>query len=359
MHQDVIPTGERSDGMPRRTFLQTSAAVAGAGFAALLTGTRAAAQAEKKTKLAYVKHASATDERGVGQADIVKQMVDRAVRELTGKDAIGDAWRQLVSPDDVVGLKVNLRGGRNLSTQPCVVDAITAGLQAAGVKANNIIVWDAWTSEMAPAGYTVNVSSEGVRYFATDHGASNVDTSEEGPKEAVKPFYTSEATPVADKTAQFSRILANAITALINVPLIKDHMIAGVTCSMKNHFGSILTPRDLHGNACDPYLGELNACAPIKGKTRLILVDGLRALYNGGPRDKPQWRWRQNCVIAGTDTVAVDALALKIIDDKRKEKDMPPVAGRAHYLAAAAKIGLGTDDLSRVDLREIDLSAGA
>ena len=73
---------------------------------------------------------------------------------------------------------------------------------------------------------------------------------------------------------------------------------------MKNHYGSILNPSDLHGNECDPYLGALNAADLIKNKSRLILVDGLRGIYNGGPRDKPQWRWQPNCIMAGTDPVA-------------------------------------------------------
>jgi hypothetical protein len=119
-----------------------------------------------------------------------------------------------------------------------------------------------------------------------------------------------------------------------------------------------MRPSDLHPNYCDPYLAELNATAPIKRKTRLLVVDGLRALYNGGPRDAPQWRWRPNCIMAGTDPVAVDSVALAIIEEKRREKGLDPIGKRAKYIATAAKSGLGTDDPARIDLREIDVSSG-
>jgi len=351
---------ERPSQIPRRTFLRRSAiGVIGAGLATALAPRRVDAQAPGKPRLAMVKHAGATDDRGTGHPDVAKQMVDRAIRELTGKDALGDAWREFVAPDDVVGIKINTRGGKFLSTQPCVIDAITAGLMAAGVKANNIIVWDVWTRELVAAGYTLNVSDQGVRCYATDRGTytGGDELNQNTVKDMLKPFYSATPVPLADKEVYFTKILADDVTAVINAPLIKDHSITGVTCSMKNHYGSIMNPADLHGGLCDPYIAALNAAGPIKDKTRLILVDGLRGLYNGGPHDRPQWRWTPNAIIAATDPVAVDALALAILEEKRKEKGMASVARRAKCLATAAEMGLGTNDLAQVDLREIDLSA--
>jgi len=343
----------------RRDFIQKgSVSLVGAGLAALVSRRSAGDQPGQSSKIVMVKHAEATDDRGTGSADIVRQMVNRSIREFTGKDSLRDAWREFVSPDDVVGLKVNVRGGRELSTQPCVVTPIVDGLVSAGVKRNNIIIWDAWSRELVRAGYTLNESGDGVRCYGTDRGKYRP---RRGPGrrtdgDSWKSFYSPEPVAVEDKTVYFSGILADEITALINVPLIKDHRIAGVTVSMKNHFGSILNPSDLHGNCCDPYLAALNATAPIKDKTRLIIVDGLRALYNGGPRDNSRWKWRQNSIIAGTDTVAIDHLALQIIEEKRSENGLAPLGERARHVATAARMGLGTNDPARIDVREIDLS---
>ncbi len=338
-------TGRR---IGRRSFIKRgSVSLAGAGLASVFGGRDAYGQSAEKTRLVMVKHDGATDEQGTGLPDIVKRMVDTAIRELTGRDSLRDAWREYVSPDDVVGLKINLRGGRRLSTQPCVVNPILDGLIEAGVKRNNIIVYDAENGEFRRAGYTLNDSADGVRYCGADRGAREKER---------RQFYSTKPVAVADKEVYFSKILAEEVTALINIPLIKDHRLSGVTVSMKNHFGSILNPNDLHPNCCDPYLAELNAAAPIKDKTRLIIVDGLRALYNGGPRDNPPYRWRQNSIIACTDTVAVDYVGLEIIEAKRKENGVAPLGDRARHVATAARIGLGTNDPAKIDLREVDIT---
>ena len=323
-------------------------------------GLAAGAQAQPaaKSPIAVVTHAAATDERGRGDAPVVRRMVDSAIRAITGKEDLAEAWRQFVSPSDVVGLKINLRGGKHLSTQPCVVDAIVAGLLAAGVKDNNIIVWDAWTRELPIAGYTINESDTGVRYFATDRGIAPPKgrVSREKRQEGLKPNHSGEPVAVADQTVFFTKILTEEITALINVPMIKDHRIAGVTCSMKNHYGSILNPDVLHGNACDPYLAALNAAPAIRDKQRLILVDGLRALYSGGPRDNPPCRWRANTIIASADPVATDQITLDILERKRAEEGVKPIGDMARHVATAAQQGLGTNNRDAMELHEIDLA---
>jgi uncharacterized protein (DUF362 family) len=319
-------------------------------MAAWLSPARAGAQTAPKSRLVIVKHAGATDDQGAGIPGIVNQMMDRAIRELAGKDSVRDAWSEFVSPDDVVGIKVNPAGPRLISTQPCVVNAIVAGLVEAGVKENNIIIWDRSSRELTNAGYTLSTAAQGVRCYGTDKG-------EHVPgKEDTKQFYAETGVPVADKSAFFSKILLDEITALINVPVVKEHILAGISCAMKNHYGSIANPRDLHLNYCDPYVAELNATAPIKTKTRLIIADGLRSLFKGGPTGRTEWTWRHNAIIASKDPVAVDALALRIIEDKRKEKALDPIGNRARHVATAARIGLGANDPAQIDLREINLS---
>jgi len=348
-------TNRETGRISRRTFLaRGSAGLAGAGLA---LGGSAGAQDAPKCSVVRVTHPGATDDNGVGQLGTVRQMVDRAVCTLSDTDDLAAAWGKFVSPDDVVGIKVNVRAGAQLSVQPCVVDAVVVGLEAAGVKKNNIIVWDAWSHELPRAGYPLNDSTEGVRCYGTDKGQYKEEDrrAEREARKKLAACFQEKTYPVGDQTVQFSKILAEEVTALINIPMVKDHRIAGVTCSMKNHYGSIRNPSDLHENCCDPYLAELNAAAPIRDKTRLIVVDGLRGLYNGGPYDKPQWRWQPNCVLAGTDPVAVDTLAMRILDEKRQEVGMEPIGDKARHIATAAKLGLGTNDLEQAGLREIDL----
>jgi uncharacterized protein (DUF362 family) len=353
--------------MGRRDFIrQGSIGLAGAGLATLLHSASASGQEPEKSRIVMVKHDGATDENGVGHTAVVKKMVARSIAELTGKDSPRDAWREFVSPDDIVGIKVNCIARKNFSTQPCIVDAIVDGLTSAGVKPNNIIVWDRWNWEMEAGGYRMNTSDEGVRYYGTDRGSYDPaklgsvsrDDRAKALNELTGQFYSEKPTDIAGVPVYFSRILLDEVTALINVPLVKDHKIPGVTCSMKNHYGSIINPSDLHLTNGDPYLAHLNLALPIRDKTRLIVTDVLRAVYNGGPGDSPD-RWRQNAVMVSTDTVAMDSIALRIIEEKRKEHGMSPIGERARYVATAATMGLGTNDPARIDLREVDITPSA
>jgi uncharacterized protein (DUF362 family) len=351
----------------RRDFIRRgSATLAGAGLANLLHDRRAAAQPGRKSTVVMVKHDGATDERGVGHPGVVKKLVDRAVAELTGKESPRDVWSEFVSPDDIVGIKVNCIAGKNFSTQRCVVDAIVDGVTSAGVKPSNIIVWDRWNWEMAAGGYKINTSGSGVRCYGSDMGSfdpAKVGRVPRGErtkalKELTGDFYAKEPTDIAGVPVYLSKLLLEQMTALINVPLVKDHRGAGVTCAMKNHYGSILNPSDLHGSNCDPYIPHLNLVPAIRDKTRLIVTDFLRAVYNGGPSDSPD-RWRQNAVMVGTDSVAMDSLALRFVEEKRKENGVAAIGQRARYVATAAKLGLGTNDPAKIDLREIDITLSA
>jgi len=349
--------------MGRRDFIRRgSVGLAGAGLGALWPGG-ANGQEQKKSTVIMVKHDEATDEKGVGHPAVVKRLVARCIAELTGKDSPRDAWREFVSPDDIVGIKVNCLARTNFSTQVCVVDAIVEGLTSAGVKPNNIIVWDRWNWEMERGGYKINASDEGVRCYGTDKGSFELaklrgvarSDRDKVVRELTGQFYAEKPTDIAGVPVYFSKILLEEITALINVPLVKDHTIAGVTCSMKNHYGSIINPSDLHLANCDPYLPHLNLASPIRDKTRLIVTDVLRAVYNGGPNDSRD-KWRHNAVMVSTDTVAMDTVALAMIEEKRKEDGFAPIGEGARYVTTAATLGLGTNDLARIDLREIDIT---
>jgi len=351
----------------RRDFIRAgSVALASAGLTHVLHNRGAAARPVQKSTVVMVKHDGATDERGVGNPAVVKKLVARAVAEFTGKDSPREAWREFVSPDDIVGIKINCIGKKAFSTQRCVVGAIVDGVTSADVKPNNIIVWDRWNWEMQAAGYEINTSGEGVRCYGSDRGSYDQAKLEQmlpGKRmqvvqELTRDFYTKEPTDVAGVPVYFSKTLFEQVTALISVPLVKDHRMSGVTCSMKNHFGSILNPSDLHKSYCDPYLAHLNLAPPVRDKTRLIVTDFLRAVYKGGPQDSPD-RWRQNAVMVSTDSVATDSVALRYIEEKRAENSISPIGERARHVATAAKLGLGTNDPAQIDFREIDITSGA
>jgi uncharacterized protein (DUF362 family) len=140
---------------------------------------------------------------------------------------------------------------------------------------------------------------------------------------------------------------------LINVPVLKDHRRAGVTLSLKNHYGSISEPWLCHDGFCNPYIANLNAASQIKDKTKLILCDALFGIYKGGPQGAPQWINRQ--LLASTDPVALDHTGLTIIEHQRREQGVSLIAKKATHINTAASLGLGTADPQQIDVVEARL----
>jgi hypothetical protein len=85
------------------------------------------------------------------------------LRELTGERTLENAWSSLVSPDDVVGIKINGIGAPRISSSLESIKETIAGLKRAGVKENNIIVWDRMDRDFQRIGLQINRGPTGVK----------------------------------------------------------------------------------------------------------------------------------------------------------------------------------------------------
>ena len=265
---------------------------------------------------------------------IASDVVKRGILSLTGKKKPEQAWGCLFKPNDVVGIKVNALGGRPIATCPEVVEAIVYGLKLAGIPEENIVVWDRLTREMRRAGYTINQSRNGVKCFGTDTK------------------YDRNPEMAGSIGSCFSSIISSYCTALINVPVLKDHDLAGVSLSLKNIYGAIHNPNKYHDNHCDPYIADLNTHPYIKDKLRLIVCDAMTLQYQGGPAYKPQHALDYRGLLFSLDPVAIDRIGATIIEEKRKEAGLPSLkeAGRdPTHVATAAKKGLGASDRDNIE----------
>lgn len=315
----------------RRQFL---GAVAVAGAATLVSGSSSAlAQAGAKARVVRIRRPDAVDDADNVNAGVVKEMVDQCVAKLVGKPTAEEAWKSLFGPEDVVTVKINCLFGPGASTHREVTEAVVAGLLTAGVLADNITVWDRADQDLAKTGYDLN-SGPGVKYTGTE--------------------WDPQPTRQGSFNGPLATVVSNpAATALVNVPVLKTHSIAGITLALKNHYGSIRNPGEHHANNCDPYLADLNAVPCIKDKTRLIVADALRPVGEGGPSAQPQNTWTYGGILAATDPVAIDAVGAQILDEWRATKQLESVLAKAKYLETAAKAGLGVADLSQIEV--IDL----
>ncbi len=291
---------------------------------------------------------------GKPEPETIQRMMDEGMFTLTGKKTTADAWRTFFTPDDIVGIKINPIGGVKLSTRPEVVHAIIAGLRASGVKDNNIIIWDRFSYHLITAGFPLNQGNSGVRCLGTEPTAGY-------DKKIHYESLDDDHSLRQDDGARslFSTIVSQHVTAIINVPVMKDHGIAGITLCLKNlAFGAINNTQRFHPSPyfCDPASAEVCAHPVLKNKVRLHIVDALQACFDGGPAGMKTWTmWNEERLFFGTDPVAIDRIGLEIIDRKRKENNCVSVFQKAKHIATAGKKGLGVYDRDNIDLVELSV----
>ncbi len=323
----------------RRDFLKS--AVSGAAFLGVVSGRELAVQAQQaagpdKSRVVVARDAQLRGAGSTVEAGRMLALLDRAMQALCGRDHALEAWKMLVRPGESVGLKVNALGGRGISTNLQLVEAICERLQQAGIKAGDIVVWDRDTAELEHAGFHPAEGGNRVQCFGTDR----VD-------------YEDELAAWGSVGSRLSKILTQRTNVLINLPVLKDHDGAGVTIGLKNMYGVIHNPNKYHPNGCDPYVADLNMLPEIRTRLRLTICDATTAMYEGGPAFKPEHSWRYNGLIVSQDPVALDFTGWQTIERKRAENGLKTLDAEQRaprYIATAAdrEHRLGTCDPHRI-----------
>lgn len=272
-------------------------------------------------------------------SDRLLALLDRSVQSLFDRDNPLEAWRQVARPGEVVGLKVNCLAGRGISTSTQLVDAICERLQQAGIA--DIVIWDRLNSDLESARYRIKERGRGVRCFGNDTMG-----------------YENELSMHGSVGSRLSRTLTQVCDAVINLPVLKDHGITGVTMALKNVFGAIHNPNKYHLDVGDPYIADVNMLPPIRQKIRLHICDATTAQYEGGPSYMPQWTWPFNGLLVARDRVALDYTGWQIIERKRAEKGrktLKEMKREPTYIATAANLQhrLGTNDAKRIEVVEV------
>jgi hypothetical protein len=244
-------------------------------------------------------------------------MLEKGMLALTGADAVSKAWREFVTPDDVIGLKVNPVAGKELSTSPAIVQAVIEQLLAAGIPKKNIVIWDRREFEMHEVGFTAE-AFPGIRIVGTeckDEKGSfyDADGALYSEKRIDKDWfywadceekYDAETLPYMvneGKHSYFGTVLTKEITKVINLPILKN---AGptVTLCLKNlAYGAITNTSRLHKELWAETCAQVPCFPPLRDKVTLNIVDGMIGCYNGGPGANPQFITAFNTLLIGTD----------------------------------------------------------
>ncbi|MDR3750123.1 MAG: DUF362 domain-containing protein [Terracidiphilus sp.] len=328
----------------RRNFLKQ--ALSGAAVLSTGSGTKLLADVEQRPAQAKLRVVVAHDAllRSAGStvdSQRILALLDRAMQSLYDRDRPLEAWRKLVRPGELVGVKVNTLGGRGISSNPQLVAAICERLQQAGIKAGDIVVWDRDTDELERAGFHVAEGGNRVQCYGTDR----VD-------------YEQDLVAYGSVGSRLSKILTQRSDVLINVPVLKDHDGAGVTIALKNMYGVIHNPNKYHPNGCNPYVADLNMLPEIRTRMRLTICDATTAMYEGGPAFKPEHSWECNSLLVSQDPVALDYTGWQIIERKRAEhglKTLETEQRAPSYIATAADAQhrLGINDPRKISTVEI------
>lgn len=261
--------------------------------------------------------------------DYLPEVVHHVLQKMTGTSRPAAAWRQFFSPQDIIGIKFDPVAADELRTTSAIAMMILFSLRDAGFKADKIMLL------------------EGPNYTP-------------GMETAAVPFGYQEQAVTVHKGLQthFLRALGK-VTAILNVPFIKDHRSLGLSCGTVNMtLGFVNNPGQFLEASGDPAVAELLARDEIRKKHRLTLVNGIRGIYDGGPRAEEGKIWNQCSILVGTDLLAVDRVAMDLIDAARSSRGLRGLAesGRSpKYLDAAARMGLGTRELSEIEVHRVGI----
>lgn len=294
-----------------------------------------------RSKVVIAQDPKLRDTRGKLSPQRVAALLNRALQALFDRDHPAEAWHQVVRPGQVVGLKVNCLAGKGASTSVELVEAVCESLQEAGIRPDKIVVWDRLNADLESAGFRIRERGPGVRFIGNDVLG-----------------YSDELYAHGKAGSLVCRTLTEVCDVVINLPVLKDHSITGVTIALKNLFGAIHNPNKYHLNAGDPYVADVFMLPPIRSKVRLSICDAFTPVYQGGPSYMPQWMWPFNSLLVSLDPVALDYIGWQLIEQKRAEAGMKPLRElkrepRYIFTAADAQHRLGVCDPQRIQVIRI------
>jgi hypothetical protein len=292
-----------SSKLTRRKMLQDTAKLA-LGSTILLNAPFEAfgSTAQNKSRVILIRDANLTDSAGKIDQQILLTMVDEAVVTLTQSASAEQAWKKIIKPNDVVGIKSN---HWRLRTPVELENLLRERVMSSGVKESDVSV--------------------------NDRGVLN--------------------DPVFKRS-----------TALINVRPSRTHAWSGVGSMLKNYIMFSPVPSSYHDDSCAD-LAKLWVLPEVKGKTRLNILVMINPMFHmvGSNNYSPEFTWHYNGLIVGVDPVAVDSVGVRILEAKRRDhfKEERPLNPPAkHVMLADTRHHLGNSDFAKIDLVKSGWSEG-
>jgi uncharacterized protein (DUF362 family) len=351
------------EGAARRSFLGTTAAAAAAAAATTVLASPAYAAANPPSKsLAAAPPAGFSPFSAPGKVvkvtkadtlqknklhpkpDVAKEMLTKALTELTGKPDLVSAVSQFVHKDDIVCVKVNGIAQSQMATNKELVLPFVEAMIEAGVQPKNITLLEQYPGFFNATRISAQNVPQGVKIATHSNGDATMDE---------------RLIPGTGTTTKFAKYLTEA-TCAINFALVKDHSICGYTGALKNMtHGCSINPHAFHTHHASPQIALMYAQDVIKSRVRLCIADAFKIMADGGPLYKrPEFVKAHDAVYASTDPVAIDTIGWEAVEKARSEfklKTLAEVGREPAYIKAAASLGLGIHDRAQIQLKEVTI----
>jgi hypothetical protein len=288
----------------------------------------------------------------------VQDMVNRGITNFTGKPTVAEAWRSLVSTQDVVGIKVFSAAGSINGTRPAVVAAVVHGLLAAGLPPNHVIIWDRDVGDLRAAGFFKLAARLGVR-AAGSAQAGYDPTNFYLPDTPIigqlvwGDFEFGKKGPEVGKRSFVSRLVSRQITKIISIAPLLNQDAAGVCGHLYSlAMGSVDNTLRFQD---DPErlavaVPEIYALPALSDRVALNTTDALIGQYAGGAKGLLQYSTVLNQLWFSRDPVALDTLAIRELDRERRIIQAPGFKPNPELYANAALLQLGVNEPDRIQV---------
>jgi hypothetical protein len=255
---------------------------------------------------------------GAANDEAVREMMARGMRTLTGAGATPDAWRRFFEASDRVGIKVNCGGYPYCVSAYEIVAETVRQLTGIGVPPSQIYVYERFQNQLDEVNYAPHLP-EGVTIVAAERANRNVDNTGYDPATYLEADLFGEE----DTRSNMMRLVSQRLTKIINIPNMKDHGATGATGCLKNiAYGSFSNVARTHQRGKShtySVVGTLASIEPLRSRTVLQIMDGLRGVWHGGPFARTtRYVFYPRQIMFGTDPVAIDRLLLDIIEEERR-----------------------------------------
>jgi hypothetical protein len=259
-----------------------------------------------------------------------------------------------------------------------IVAEVVRQLMEIGVPLSQIYVYERFQNQLDEVNYAPHLP-QGVQIVAAERANRSLENSGYDPAVYLEADLFGEE----DTRSNMMRLVSRRLTKIINIPNMKDHGATGVTGCLKNiAYGSFSNVARTHQRGKShtySVVGTLAAIEPLRSRTVLQIMDGLRGVWHGGPFARTRrYVFYPRRILFGTDPVAIDRLLLDVIDEKRvaqraisiwdrspgslriddaRARDADPnvniIIREPGHVEYASTLGLGVYDRGRITVQDV------